>query len=79
MDTTKRQNRQRGQGMTEYVIIVGVIAVGLLMAFGNFGKMLDAEVRGNITTEIPDSWGPNKKPGGGTGDHKTEEDLEDTD
>lgn len=38
--------RQRGQGMTEYIIIVGVIAVSAIGVFGYFGDTIQNQVAG---------------------------------
>ncbi|MCB1738953.1 MAG: pilus assembly protein [Gammaproteobacteria bacterium] len=44
MSLSKRL-RQLGQGMTEYIIIVGLIAVGIIVAVFNFKEIL------RVTTE----------------------------
>lgn len=38
--------RQRGQGMTEYIIIVGVIAIAAIGIFGMFGKTVKQQITG---------------------------------
>ena len=45
----KRQ--QRGQGMTEYIIIVALIAIAGIAAFKFFGGTLQSQV-GGIATEL---------------------------
>ncbi|HIE55684.1 MAG TPA: pilus assembly protein [Chromatiaceae bacterium] len=42
---------QRGQGMTEYIIIVGVIAVAAIGAFGYFGSTVEKSI-GNMAMEL---------------------------
>lgn len=37
---------QRGQGMTEYIIIVGVIAIAAIGAFGYFGDAVEHQIAG---------------------------------
>ncbi len=37
---------QRGQGMTEYIIIVGVIAIAAIGAFGYFGDTVEHQIAG---------------------------------
>lgn len=46
---TKRQ--QRGQGMTEYIIIVALIAIAGIAAFKFFGGTVQSQV-GGIATEL---------------------------
>lgn len=45
---TRRFNRanQRGQGMTEYIIIVALIAVAAIGVYGLFGKTIRNQVAG---------------------------------
>ena len=38
----RRDRKQSGQGMTEYIIIVGLIAIFLITAVKKFGGALDA-------------------------------------
>ncbi len=38
--------RQRGQGMTEYIIIVGVIAIAAIGVFGYFGDTVQHQIAG---------------------------------
>ena len=38
--------RQRGQGMTEYIIIVAVIAIAAIGVFGYFGDAVENQVSG---------------------------------
>ena len=42
---------QKGQGMTEYLIMVGVIAIGALGVFGYMGEALEEQVVG-VSAEI---------------------------
>ena len=37
----RRKNRRRGQGMTEYIIIVGLIAIVMVAAVMNFKNALN--------------------------------------
>lgn len=39
-------NTQRGQGMSEYLIMVGVIAVASITVFGLFGDTIEQQVNG---------------------------------
>lgn len=39
-------NRQRGQGMTEYIIIVALIAVAAIGVYALFGKTIRNQVAG---------------------------------
>jgi len=39
-------NRQRGQGMTEYIIIVALIAVAAIGVYSLFGKTIRNQVAG---------------------------------
>lgn len=41
-----RVNRQRGQGMTEYIIIVALIAVAAIAAFQFFGQTIRSQTSG---------------------------------
>ena len=45
---SKRINLKKsyGQGMTEYIIIVGVIAVAAIGAFGFFGDTIENQIAG---------------------------------
>ena len=56
----KNVRRRRGQGMTEYIIIVGLIAVGLITAVQAFGGSLSnaftkaqTSIDKNVTAKIP--------------------------
>lgn len=42
----KMFNRSRGQGMTEYIIIVGVIAIAAIGVFGFFGDVVKTQTAG---------------------------------
>ena len=42
---------QRGQGMSEYLIMVGVIAVGAIVVFGEFGGIVEDQVA-NATDKL---------------------------
>ncbi len=43
--------KQRGQGMTEYIIIVALIAVAAIAVYGFFGDTIRAQM-GAMTTEL---------------------------
>ena len=45
------KNRQIGQGMTEYIIIVALIAIAAIAAFKFFGGTVQTQV-GGIATEL---------------------------
>lgn len=45
------RRRQRGQGMTEYIIIVALIAIAAIAAFTYFGGTVRAQVAG-MTREL---------------------------
>jgi len=53
----KRLLKQIGQGMTEYIIIVALIAIAAIAAYSFFGDTVRQQV-GNMAAEL----------GGGTGD-----------
>ncbi|MES2935061.1 MAG: hypothetical protein V4805_16405 [Pseudomonadota bacterium] len=42
----KQQTKQRGQGMVEYIIIVALIAIAGIAAFGYFGQTVKHQVAG---------------------------------
>jgi Flp pilus assembly pilin Flp len=46
-----RPNRQLGQGMTEYIIIVALIAVAAIAAFQFFGQTIRSQTSG-IANEV---------------------------
>lgn len=48
---TKSASRQRGQGMSEYIIIVALIAVGAIGVFAAFGGTIRHQVAG-MTNEL---------------------------
>ena len=55
----KQQRRRRGQGMTEYIIIVGLIAILLIGAITKFKDALEStynkatiSIKNNIETQI---------------------------
>ena len=35
-----RQRQKRGQGMTEYIIIIAIVAIGAIAIIGLFGKQI---------------------------------------
>ncbi len=35
-----RLRRKRGQGMTEYIIVIAIIAIGAILIIGVFGKQI---------------------------------------
>lgn len=43
--------KQLGQGMTEYIIIVALIAIAAIAAYGFFGETLRSQV-GGMATEL---------------------------
>ncbi|RDI98537.1 pilus assembly protein [Dyella solisilvae] len=45
------RRRQRGQGMTEYIIIVALIAIAAIAAFTYFGNIVHGQV-GNMAAEL---------------------------
>ena len=47
----RNQFKQIGQGMTEYIIIIALIAIAAIGAFTFFGDGLKTTV-GNVTTEL---------------------------
>jgi hypothetical protein len=47
MIRTRTTGRRRGQGMTEYIIIVGLIAIGLIAAVGHFRDQIDKTIQGS--------------------------------
>jgi Flp pilus assembly pilin Flp len=47
----KKFLRQLGQGMTEYIIIVALIAIAAIAAYSFFGESLRSQV-GGIATEL---------------------------
>jgi hypothetical protein len=44
--TIARQAQQRGQGMSEYIIIVAMVAVGAIAVFTQFGGVIRNQVAG---------------------------------
>jgi Flp pilus assembly pilin Flp len=63
------RRRRRGQGMTEYIIIVGLIAILLITAVNTFRGTLEGafdEAGKSITSEITNKM-PSKGGGGSTG------------
>lgn len=57
-----RNNRKSGQGMTEYIIIVAVIAIACIAAYGLFGK----EIKSTIGRIVGGLEGENKAAAGVT-------------
>lgn len=47
----KQQIKQRGQGMTEYIIIVALIAIAAIAVYGFFGDTVRGQV-GAMTQEL---------------------------
>jgi type IV pilus assembly protein PilA len=47
----KRFTQQLGQGMTEYIIIVALIAIAAIAAYGFFGDTLRSQV-GGMASEL---------------------------
>lgn len=52
----RRSLRQLGQGMTEYIIIVALIAVAAIGVYTLFGKTIRAQVAG-LSNEVSGSGG----------------------
>ena len=48
---TKAQRKQRGQGMTEYIIIVALIAIAAIAVYQYFGKTVRNQTAA-IATEL---------------------------
>jgi len=42
----RNAKKSRGQGMVEYIVIVGLIAVSAIAVFGLFGKTIKSQVAG---------------------------------
>jgi hypothetical protein len=47
----RRKSKQRGQGMTEYIIIVALIAVSAIAVYASFGKTIRQQTAG-LTHEM---------------------------
>ena len=47
----KKQFKQLGQGMTEYIIIIALIAIAGIGAFGFFGEGIKQTI-GDVTAEL---------------------------
>lgn len=47
----QRNRKQLGQGMTEYIIIVALIAIAAIAAYSFFGQTLRSQV-GGMATEL---------------------------
>lgn len=45
--------RRRGQGLTEYVIVVGVLAIGMIAAVKGLGRVLERSY-GKVTGAVED-------------------------
>ena len=60
---TRRNQKQLGQGMTEYIIIVALIAVSAIAVYASFGKTIRQQTAGlthemsgtDSTTDINDA------------------------
>lgn len=52
----KRFTKQLGQGMTEYIIIVALIAIAAIAAYGFFGDTLRSQV-GGMASELSSAKG----------------------
>jgi Flp pilus assembly pilin Flp len=46
MKQFKSKRRIKGQGMTEYIIIVGVIGIAAISVFGLFGDTVENQIAG---------------------------------
>lgn len=42
-DCPKRRQKQRGQGMTEYIIIVALVAVAAIAVYQSFGRVIRSQ------------------------------------
>lgn len=51
MSTLKPKNEQRGQGMTEYIVIVALIAVAAIAVYQFFGQTIRSQTAG-IAKEV---------------------------
>lgn len=63
MNMKKQRNKSFGQGMTEYIIIVALIAIAAIAVYALFGDTLRTQA-GNIATTLS----------GGTADHQAAKD-----
>ena len=50
------RRRQRGQGMTEYIIIVALVAIAAIAVYSFFGKTVRGQMD-NITSQLSGSDG----------------------
>jgi len=60
MRNARRRASQRGQGMTEYIIIVGLIAILLIAAVKAFRNTLAAtynKARGDVQSQVTNQLG----------------------
>lgn len=48
---SKAKNRQNGQGMTEYIIVVALIAIAAIGVYSQFGKAIRSQMSG-MTQEL---------------------------
>ena len=48
---SKAKNRQKGQGMTEYIIIVALIAIAAIGVYSQFGRAVRGQMAG-MTQEL---------------------------
>ena len=48
---SKSKNRQNGQGMTEYIIVVALIAIAAIGVYSQFGKAIRGQMSG-MTQEL---------------------------
>lgn len=69
---------KRGQGMTEYIIIVGLIAIVLIVAVKEYGKTVDVAIQGGTTgvsgvnADMPSGGNGGASSGGGGGGGPTD-------
>lgn len=67
-NNAKKKKRQLGQGLTEYMILVGIIAVGSMFVVAKFGESVKT-VTGNMVNALIDS-DVQKRTMGGVQDNK---------
>jgi hypothetical protein len=53
VDIAKDSSKQRGQGLTEYIILVGIIAIGSMFVVSKFGESIKT-VTGNMVNVFTD-------------------------
>lgn len=64
----RARRRQRAQGMTEYIIIVGLVAIALIVAVDRYRQSLDVAIQGTtdgvngVRDEMENNANPNPNP-----------------